>query len=129
MVYGIRMGGRGEVLYFPNSLAIVLQQCRHYRWARGMKGRLIHAQTTPCRRISCKGQDASNTRKPRTLPAKNEISAPNFAPNLPLRQVRTTPRFLTQRGVSVHTHTHTHIYTHTHTYIYIYLYVYQSISI
>ena len=56
MVYGIQKGGRGGVLYFPNSRAIVLQQCGRCRRAERMKGRLIRAQTTRSKRISCKGQ-------------------------------------------------------------------------
>ena len=40
----------------PNSRAIVLQQCGQCRWAGGMKRRLIRAQTTRCKILSCKGQ-------------------------------------------------------------------------
>jgi len=46
-------GGGGGVL--RNNRAIVLQHCRHYRWAGDMKGGLIRAQTTRSRRISCNG--------------------------------------------------------------------------
>ena len=40
----------------PKSRAIVLLQCGQCRWVEGMKGRLIRAQTTQRKRISCKGQ-------------------------------------------------------------------------
>ena len=39
-----------------NSRAIAFQQCGQCRWAVGMKGRLIRAQTTRSKRISCRGR-------------------------------------------------------------------------
>ena len=48
------MGGR----ILPNSRAIVLQQCGQCRRAGRRKGRLIRAQTTNSKRLSCKGQHA-----------------------------------------------------------------------
>jgi len=61
IVYGVwhtkeRSRG-GRVL--PSSRAILLQRCGLWRWAGGVKGRLIHAQMTRSKRISYKGQVAS----------------------------------------------------------------------
>ena len=42
----------------PNSHAIVLQQCWQRKRAGRRKGRLIRAQTTNSKRLSCKGQYA-----------------------------------------------------------------------
>jgi len=49
-------GGR----MFPNSRAIVWQQSGLCRWVGGLKGRLIRAQTTRSKSISCKGQPRPN---------------------------------------------------------------------
>ena len=43
-------------LFLPDSRAVVLQQCGQSRWAGGIKGRLIRAQTTRRIRISCQDQ-------------------------------------------------------------------------
>jgi len=48
-------GSEGERI-FPNSRAIVLQQCGQCKRAGGMKEQLIRGQTTKSKRISCKGQ-------------------------------------------------------------------------
>jgi len=45
-------GGR----LLPDSRAMVLQQCGKSRWAGGMQGRSIRAQTTRSKRTYCKGQ-------------------------------------------------------------------------
>jgi len=47
-----------------NSRAIVLQQCGQCRRAGRMKGRLIRAQTTRSKRMSCKGQRRDCRRGP-----------------------------------------------------------------
>jgi len=49
-----------EGLILPNSRAKVLHQCEQCRWAGGMKGRLMRAQTTPSKRISCKRQPSTH---------------------------------------------------------------------
>jgi len=56
MVHGIHKGGRvgGQIL--PNHRVTVLQQCGQCRRAGRMKGRLIRAQTTGSKTISCTGQ-------------------------------------------------------------------------
>ena len=54
-VYGIHRGGWVGGRILPNSRAIVLQQCGQCRRAGRMKGRLIRAQTTRSKTISCKG--------------------------------------------------------------------------
>jgi len=56
------VGGR----IFPNSRAIVLQQCGQCRRAGRMQERLIRAQTTKSKTISCKGQLAIILRMFRT---------------------------------------------------------------
>ena len=56
MVYAIHTGGRRGVRILTNSRTTVSHQGGQCRWARGMKGWLIRAQTTRSKRISCKGQ-------------------------------------------------------------------------
>ena len=46
----------------PNSRALVLQQCGQCRWAGGLKGRLIRAQTPTSKRRSCNGQPRTHAR-------------------------------------------------------------------
>jgi len=63
ILYGVwhtngRSKGGGRIL--PNSRAIVLHQCAEWRWARGVKGWLIRAQTLRSERISCEGQGAAH---------------------------------------------------------------------
>jgi len=48
----------GRVL--PNSRAIQVQQCGQYRLAGRLKERMIRAETTRSKRISCKGQYTSS---------------------------------------------------------------------
>jgi len=57
MVYGIQKRGWGGGRILPNSRAIVLQQCGPCRRAEKIQGRLIRAQTTRSKTISCKGQE------------------------------------------------------------------------
>jgi len=56
MVYGIHKGGPVGSRILPNTRAIVLQQCGDWKWAGGMKARLLRAQTILSKRISCKCQ-------------------------------------------------------------------------
>ena len=53
VAYKREVEGRGGVVYLPKSRAVVLQQCRR---ADIIKERLICAQTTGSKRISCEGQ-------------------------------------------------------------------------
>jgi len=46
----------GSAIAQYSSRALALQQCGQCKWAGGRKGRLIRAQTTPSKRISCHGQ-------------------------------------------------------------------------
>ena len=61
ILYGVwhTQGGSGGGRIFPNHRAVVLQQCGQCRWADKRKGRLIRAQTTRSKTISCTGQRAA----------------------------------------------------------------------
>jgi len=63
ILYGVwhthRRSHGGRIL--PFSRAIVLQQGGQCRWAGGVKARLIRAQVTPSKKISCKGQPPTHT--------------------------------------------------------------------
>jgi len=63
ILYGIwrTQGGSGEGRILPNHRAIVSQQCGQCRRARKGKGRLIRAQTTRSKTISCTGQNERET--------------------------------------------------------------------
>ena len=58
ILYGVWNTKEGSVrgCILPNSRAIVLQQCGQCKRAGRMQGRLIRAQTTISKRISCKAQ-------------------------------------------------------------------------
>jgi len=58
-VDSIQAVGRKESLILSNDRAIVLHHGGQCRWAGGIKGWLIRAQTTRSKWISCKGQRCS----------------------------------------------------------------------
>jgi len=61
MVYSTHTGGRKGSLILFNHRAIVLHQGGQCRWAGGMKGWLIRAQSPLSKRISCEGQPATRS--------------------------------------------------------------------
>jgi len=74
MVYSIHTGGRKGSRIQLNHRAIVLHQGGQCRWAGGMKGWLIRAQSALSKRISCEGQSRVNPASSSKLPQVPEQS-------------------------------------------------------
>jgi len=129
MLYGIwhTKGGLGGGSILPNSRVIVMQLCGRCRRAGRRKGRLIRAQPTRSKTISCKGQVVLTWRlrrggrpDPPRIPGQ---LGRGRAPHRRMRRGGRVGRPATPRCGNIHTHT----FNVQHTPIYISLSIYLSI--